>query len=193
MKTTAAVRGLEVERRPDQKTAHRAHQQHSTKTHTPQPKNLPHAAAEVTAPPYHVCETGWGGFDISIDVQMRDPALPVLRLTHYLKLYNDGAGPSASASAAAADKPVVSEQFDELVLNALPSDPALRAALLRGPTLDPPPYPYAEHMGVVSSEADLISIAAARKWVADRVEELEERLLKAKASAAALRQVHLGV
>ena len=140
-----------------------------------------------------MCETGWGGFDISIDVQMRDPALPVLRLTHYLKLYNDGAGPSASASAAAADKPVVSEQFDELVLNALPSDPALRAALLRGPTLDPPPYPYAEHMGVVSSEADLISIAAARKWVADRVEELEERLLKAKASAAALRQVHLGV
>ena len=138
-----------------------------------------------------MCETGWGGFDISIDIQMRDPALPVMRLSHYLKLYSDGAGPSASQSAA--DRPVVSEQFDELVFNALPSDPALRAALLRGPVCDPPPYPYAEHMGLVSSEADLVSIAAARKWVADRVEELEERLLKAKASAAALRQVHLGM
>ena len=152
----------------------------------------PHSPlAEVTAPPYQVCETGWGGFDICIDIQMRDPALPVMRLTHYLKLYSDGAGPSSSQSAA--DRPVVSEQFDELVFNALPSDPALRAALLRGPAGDAPPYPYAEHMGLVSSEADLVSIAAARKWVADRVEELEERLLRAKASAAALRQLHLGM
>ena len=151
-----------------------------------------HHTAEVTAPPYQVCETGWGGFDISIDIHLRDPALPVLRLAHYLRLYNDGAGPTTSQSAGA-DRPVVSEHFDELVFNALPSDPALRAALLRGPVGDPPPYPYAEHMGLVSSEADLVGIAAARKWVADRVEELEERLLKAKASAAALRQVHLGM
>jgi hypothetical protein len=138
-----------------------------------------------------VCETGWGGFDVFIDIHMRDPALPVLRLTHYLKLFSDGTGPGTSTSGAA-ERPVVSEHFDELVFNALPAQPALREALLRGPVGDPPPYPYAEHMGLVSSEADLVGIAAARKWVADRVEELEERLLKARASAAALRLVHLG-
>ena len=147
---------------------------------------------EVTAPPYHVCETGWGGFDIAIDIQFRDPALPTLRLMHYLKLYSDGAGPHTAPSSSGADKPVVSEQFDELVFNTLPSDPALLAALVKGPTIDPPLYPYAEHMGVVSSEADLIAIAAARKWIADRVEELEERLVKARAGTAALRHVHLG-
>ena len=122
---------------------------------------------------------------------MRDPALPTIRLSPWLKLFSDGAGPSASA--AATDKPVVAEFFDELVFNALPEDAALRASLLRGPVLDAPPYPYAEHMGLVSAEADLASIAAARKWIAERAEELEERLVKARASAAAMRQVHLGV
>lgn len=147
--------------------------------------------AEVTAPPYLVSETGWGGFDTMVEIHLRDPTLPPIILPHYLKLYTDGGPPVPGGLAAALEKPVLSEHYDELVFNALPSDPTLAAALVAGPTRDAPPYPHQEHFTVHSSEQDLMNISVGRKWLADRVEELEERLSKAKAATATLRHLHL--
>jgi len=142
---------------------------------------------EVTSPPYQVCETGWGGFEILVEIHLRDPAVPPIRLTPHLKLYPE----PGSSMATSLDRPVLSEVSDELVFNALPADPTLSAAILRGPVVEPPRYPYQEFFTTFSSEADLLAIAAARKWLVDRTEELEERLSKAKAASATLRNLHL--
>lgn len=100
---------------------------------------------------------------------------------HILKLFHDvpSAGP---------DKPVVAETYDEIVFNELPADPAYRAALQKGPVVDPPPYPHGEHLGLFSADADLIAIRAARQFILDRLEEQEDRLSKARASAAVLKK-----
>lgn len=137
-------------------------------------------------------ETGWGAFEIGIDIYLRDPAAraPVHRV-HLLRLYPDAAASSSGAPVGGSDKPVVSEVYDEIVFSTLPEDAAFRAALLRGPVLDAPPYPCGEHLAVFTPEPDLAQIALARKYVAERVEELEERLVKAQAARAALQHRHL--
>lgn len=157
--------------------------------------NSPLPLTVLTEPPYEVSETGWGAFEIGIDIYVRDPtARAPLRRQHLLRLYPDGAGGSSgggASGAAATDKPVISELYDEIVFNALPDDAEFRDALLRGPVLNAPPYPYVEHLTVFSPEVDLAQITVARKYIADRVEELEERLVKAQASRAVLQHKHL--
>lgn len=91
------------------------------------------------------------------------------------------------------DKPTLSEVYDELVFNELPSDPIFRTALLRGPVNDPPVYPYQEHLGIFSSENDLAIIKATRTWVRERMEEQEDRLVQRKAEAAALKKQLVGL
>lgn len=146
----------------------------------------------MRAPPFQVSETGWGEFGIDVEVHLRDPAVPPLRFTHMLKLHGAEGALLGAPTAAQLERPVLSEHYDEVVFNALPADPALRAELLRGPVAEAPPYPYREFLTPsFSAEAELLAIAAARKWLADRTEELEERLVKARASAAALQHKHL--
>lgn len=157
--------------------------------------SFPEPVREVVEPPYAVSETGWGAFEVGIEVHLRGGA-GVVRLAHMLKLFADASGGSSAplvgaAAASAAEKPVLSEHYDELVFMSVPDDAGLKEALARGPVKDPPPYPYAEHLTVFTPEADLAGIASARKWLADRTEELEERLSKARAAKAALQYKHL--
>ena len=93
------------------------------------------------------------------------------------------------------DKPTLSELYDEIVFNDLPNDPHYRAVILKGPVIDPPIYPYQEHLGLFSSENDLAIIKATRTWVHERMEEQEDRLVQRKAEAAALKKqlVSLGL
>lgn len=137
--------------------------------------------AEFTAPPYEVTEVGWGAFDVGITIKLRDPAAPVIQLTHLLKLFQD-----KDTTGPALEKPVVSEHYDEIVFNELPADAAARAALLKGPGRSVPTPSYMEHLTVYSPEPDLAAIAAARKYFGDRVAELQERKRRADAERAAL-------
>lgn len=140
-------------------------------------------------------ETGWGVFDVGIDVYLRDPAAPPIRLVHALRLFPDGGAPPAGSAGAGGPSagglgggpPVVAETYDELVFNELPADAAARAALLRGPGRDAPPPPDAgPYLGGWGDGEDLAAIAAARAWVAERSDELRDRLAKGKAEHAML-------
>jgi len=147
----------------------------------------------LTAPPFCVSETGWGVFDVIIDIVLRDPAVPPIRLSHPLKLFPDGtpaasAGATAGSSTGAAVPPVLSEVYDEIVFNSLPVNAAARAALLAGPGRDPPPLPHQQWLTLWSDQEDLLAIDAARAWVKERAEELAERLTKNTASKAMLHQ-----
>jgi len=86
---------------------------------------VPHHVREVTAEPFEVCETGWGEFEIRIDIHVRHAAEP-LTLFQKLKLY---VPPAAMQTV---DRPVVDEHYDEIVFNALPADRAALLPLLRG-------------------------------------------------------------
>jgi hypothetical protein len=155
---------------------------------SPRPRRRP----EVRAPPFQVSETGWGEFNVEVEIYLKDPAAAPIRLTLPLKLHGAEGVSAAAPTAAQMEKPVVSETYDEIVFNKLPEDPAARAELLAGPVAHPPPYPYREFLGAsFSPEPELLAVGAARKWLADRAEELEERLSKAKAAATALQHKHL--
>jgi hypothetical protein len=143
---------------------------------TPTALITPAPRAELTAPPFAVSETGWGEFEILVAIHLRDPAQEPVSITKRLKLY-------PNADAMVVGKPVVDEVYDELVFNALPAEPAARAALLQGPTADAPPYPYGEYFGSFSAEEDLARLAAARQYVHDRKLELQDRLLRAQVEA----------
>ena len=146
--------------------------------------NAVRAPPEIRAPPFQVSETGWGAFEVGIEVFLKEPGAAPFVFSHLLKLYPDpGAAVSADGGAA---KPVLSERYDEIVFPVLPADAALRDAILAGPLVEPPPYPYQDALTVFSPEADLAAIASARAWVADRTRELEERLIKARAAESAL-------
>jgi YEATS domain-containing protein 4 len=163
----------------------------------PSPTQLP----ELSSPPFQVSETGWGAFEVGIEVYLKDVGSPPFVLNHLLKLHPDPVGHVAASAvgapekAASGDKPVLSEHYDEIVFHELPADPANRAALLAGPIIEPPPLPYQDALTVFTPEADLAAISNARSWIAERSKELEERLVKARVSEDALSQalVDLGV
>ncbi len=130
-------------------------------------------------------ETGWGSFEINIAIHPRDPQARPINIVHVLKLFHEG---SAAQTVSSAEKPVVAETYDEIVFNDLPSDPSIRAALVKGPVMDPPPYPHQEHLTLWSHETDLAAIKAARAWVKERMEEQQDRLSQRKAESAALKK-----
>ena len=144
----------------------------------------------LKAPPFQTSETGWGAFEISIDVHLHDSTAPPIRLTHLLKLFESSSS-SPAAALSSSDALVVSEHYDELVFTALPESAAARSALLAGPSREPPVYPFAEHLASFSAESDLAAIDAARRFMAERLAELEDRLFKARAAAAAYSHKHL--
>lgn len=63
-------------------------------------------------PPYEVHETGWGEFEILIQVYFHDPKEKKIDIYHLLQLYPKTPGASLSTK-----KPVISENYDEIIFN----------------------------------------------------------------------------
>lgn len=120
-------------------------------------------------------ETGWGEFDITFRIHLRDAAAEPITLTHKLALYP----PSGQYN----EKPVLSEHYDEVVFNSLPADAAVRAALLKGPQRLSPAYPYHELLPTYSAEDDMARIQAARQKLQDLKVEIQDRLMRARIEA----------
>ena len=130
-------------------------------------------AAVFTAPPYVVSETGWGEFEVGFKITLRDRGAAPVVLVHKLALY--------PPNQVYTERPVLTEHYDEIVFNALPADPAVRAALLAGPTRNAPAYPYHEVLPTYAHDDDVARIAAARAKLAELRAQLAERLNKARA------------
>jgi YEATS domain-containing protein 4 len=81
----------------------------------------------IERPPYQVTETGWGEFDIVIQIALAGPSDKTLEVYHPLKLFHPEDIPPNK-------KPVVSEHYDEVVFN----DPTdhLHRRFLRNPLPD---------------------------------------------------------
>jgi YEATS domain-containing protein 4 len=75
--------------------------------------------------PWEVNETGWGEFEVAIELHLKDPTLQSITLLHLLKLY-----PSTTSTTAEINlsHPVISEKFEELVF-IQPLTPTMAKAL----------------------------------------------------------------
>ena len=86
------------------------------------------ATRELYAPPYEVTETGWGEFDIKVELHVRPELCPSGRaeeplvITHALRLY-----PDDETAAPTVKKPVVSETYEEIVIQGAPPNAWARA------------------------------------------------------------------
>ncbi|KAL3269217.1 hypothetical protein HHI36_008299 [Cryptolaemus montrouzieri] len=66
----------------------------------------------VVKPPYEICETGWGEFEIVIKIHFHDPNERPVTMYHILKLFHSG---STSDLGMELGKGLVSESYDEIV------------------------------------------------------------------------------
>jgi len=64
----------------------------------------------IEKPPFEIHETGWGEFEIVIQLHFYDPREKRLDIPHLLQLYPKQPGSSQSTK-----KPVVSEHYDEII------------------------------------------------------------------------------
>lgn len=72
----------------------------------------------IESHPFEVTEEGWGEFEIGIKIFFEDPNEKPLALVHNLKLYNVEEDPQSGILQivdTAADEPVISEHYDEIV------------------------------------------------------------------------------
>jgi YEATS domain-containing protein 4 len=65
-----------------------------------------------TRPPFEMYESGWGEFEICIQIYFKDTREKRLDILHLLRLYPTTPGASQSTK-----KPVVSEFYDEIIFN----------------------------------------------------------------------------
>lgn len=65
----------------------------------------------LTTSPFEIYESGWGEFEIKIQITLHDPSLRVLEFSHALKLY-----PFLSHQTQSTKKPVMSESYDEIII-----------------------------------------------------------------------------
>lgn len=64
---------------------------------------------EVDKSPFEIQEQGWGEFDITVRIHFVDPIEKPVEIIHVLRLFGD------DKSGQAPRKPIVSEQYDEIV------------------------------------------------------------------------------
>ena len=120
--------------------------------------------------PFQVIESGWGEFEILIDLYFKDSSIRPIHINHLLRLYpvgSDGMVPSV--------EPVVSEFYDELVFRS-PTEP-LHKSLLKEPKIMPPPE-WNSLLPVYSDAEDCRALMAAQNFVSSQLSQLKERLAK---------------
>jgi YEATS domain-containing protein 4 len=86
----------------------------------------------ITKWPYELYASGWGEFDIKINIILKDEAIKPIEFVHFLKLY-----PPANQTPTI-KKPIVSEFFDEIVF--VNPKKQLRDCLLSGNNPNNPGY-----------------------------------------------------
>lgn len=121
----------------------------------------------VEAAPYELTETGWGEFEISITMHFtEDSGEKPIEIFHPLKLYEDA---GSSIDRQSTKKPVVTEDYDELVF----SEP-VQEFYERVVNVKPAPAPSSEltqHLPVHNDAEELAKIKAARRSLAEQIAE----------------------
>eukprot|EP00505_MAST-04D_sp_SCG-Rhode-Island_P000509 Stramenopile-MAST_4_protein_509 len=128
----------------------------------------------VEKPPYEVMEYGWGEFSIGIRIVFQDPTIAPVDQVHMLKLYH----PQTSSKQTISKKPVLHEQYDEIVFKNPPT--TFYNKLMKGPQIEHPRHPLTDFFKYDFSEInDLKRIQDAQAYV-DKELSTVKRLMEEK-------------
>jgi len=130
----------------------------------------------VSKPPYEVSETGWGEFEVQIKIHFHDSAAekPVT-VYHVLKLFHAHSGEAAATSSSMVQgrKTVVSEFYDEIVLQ----DPTQYMHTLLTTTRPLTLSAYKHNTDFEERRnKNLVAVAEARKKVQSEISDLKEKV-----------------
>jgi len=122
----------------------------------------------IDKPPYEVQEFGWGEFSIGVRIHFKDRSIPPVDTVHMLKLY-----PPANLKPNP-KKPVLSEQYDEIVFNNPPT--AFYKLLMDGPQIEPPRHPLTDFFGNFNEIYDLKRIREAQAYVDKELSSVKQKI-----------------
>lgn len=145
----------------------------------------------IRAPPYEVNETGWGEFDVNIEIHAKDPKLRAVGFHHHLKLWTADllTNPAAEWDGDIDAAPLLSEKYEELIFTN-PISPCMRKAFDDFEALtDPPTLQSVESEFSDEYEAQTLEkIAQAKKQLSEMTAEMLARKAVVHEQASALRK-----
>lgn len=139
----------------------------------------------IDHPPFEVTESGWGEFEIHMQIYVHDCNEKPIEVSHILKLYPDG----DQSQQLNPSKPVVAERYDEIVFND-PSD-ALRARLETS-SIPPSPngwksHPNAKWFTVFDMDAEFAQLQQVYQMVTAELQSASKRRTQQEEESKALR------
>jgi len=139
----------------------------------------------IDSPPFEVTESGWGEFEIHMQIYVHDCNEKPIEVSHILKLYPDG----DQSQQLNPSKPVVAERYDEIVFND-PSD-ALRARLETS-SIPPSPngwksHPNAKWFTVFDMDAEFAQLQQVYQMVTAELQSASKRRTQQEEESKALR------
>jgi transcription initiation factor IIF auxiliary subunit len=139
-------------------------------------------------PPYEVCETGWGEFEILIQLYFHDPREKKLDIYHLLQLY-----PKTPGGGLSTKKPVISEHYDEILFNEPYPDFYQRLQTNIGVPPDVEKLENAFHQDVVLNfqsynDASIVKqLNDSFSYIRQETDEIREKIKRQDAEIVALR------
>jgi len=139
----------------------------------------------IDSPPFEVTESGWGEFEIHMQIYVHDCNEKPIEVSHILKLYPDG----DQSQQLNPSKPVVAERYDEIVFND-PSD-ALRARL-EASSIPPSPngwksHPNAKWFTVFDMDSEFAQLQQVYQMVTAELQSASKRRTQQEEESKALR------
>jgi YEATS domain-containing protein 4 len=129
----------------------------------------------ITEAPFEVTEVGWGEFGAKIRVFFRDPAELPVDFTHLIRLHATGAQ-SANAQPNT-KKPVVSEQYDEIVFKD-PNEPFRQLLLTFNMDNVLPAVDLPEYKRPFDEDKDLLTLSIAQQHINRELDIAKARFLE---------------
>jgi len=132
----------------------------------------------VTEAPFEVTEVGWGEFGAKIRVFFKDPAELPVDFTHLIRLH--ATGPQGANSQPNTKKPVVSEQYDEIVFKD-PHEPFRQLLLTYNTDNVLPAVDLPEYKRPFDEDRDLFTLSIAQQHINREIDAAKARFLDLEA------------
>ena len=140
-------------------------------------------------PPYEVHETGWGEFEILIQIFFHDTREKKVDIYHLLQLYPKTPGASLSTK-----KPVVSENYDEIIFNEPYPDfyQRIQSGIGVPPDIEKIENPFhqeiVQNFQIYSDYSTIKQLEDAYAYIKHETEEMRDKIKRQDADILILRQ-----
>jgi len=138
-------------------------------------------------PPYVATQTGWGEFDCKISLYFMDEKETSVELIHALNLYPPGMGTAIVNQATLSKKPVVCENYDEIVFND-PSEEFMEILKAAAPGENVSPEELSPYFTTFNEVDCMKALVSAQNFINKEIEEACQQLKKVNDEVRILKQ-----